>query len=57
VSIAIASLIVLVIVAIIAVPILIRVLGEAGSRNENRPGGSGTEERDETHRTSGPSRD
>jgi hypothetical protein len=56
-SIAIVSLIVLVIVAIIAVPILMRVLGEAGSRNENRPGGSGSEERDESHRKSGPSRD
>ena len=42
-SIAIVSLIVLVIVAIIAIPILIRVFGEAASRNPNRPGGEGDE--------------
>jgi hypothetical protein len=44
VSIAIVSLLVLVIVAIIAVPILIRVFGEAARRNPNRPEG----EEDET---------
>jgi hypothetical protein len=37
------SLIVLVIVAIIVTPILIRVFGEAASRNPNRPGGEGDE--------------
>jgi hypothetical protein len=39
VSFAIVSLIILVIIAIIAIPILIRVFGEAGRRNPNRPGG------------------
>ena len=56
-SIAIVSLIVLVIVAIIAVPILIRVFGEAAGRNENRPSGGGSEERDERNPSSGPNRD
>ena len=36
-SIAIVSLLVLVIVVIIAVPIFIRVVGEAARRNPNRP--------------------
>ena len=35
-SIAVAALIALVLVAIIAIPILIRVFGSAGSRNPNR---------------------
>ena len=35
-SIAVAALIVLVIIAIVAIPILIRVFGEAASRNPNR---------------------
>ena len=54
-GIAVVSLIVLVIVAIIAIPILIRVLGEAASRNPN-------DEEDETSegdpsRHSGPGRE
>jgi len=53
VSIAIVSLLVLVIVAIIAIPILIRVLGEAASRNPNRPDDEGdeTSERDPGQRS------
>jgi flagellar basal body-associated protein FliL len=39
VGIAVISLIVLVVVALIAIPILIRVFGEAAGRNPNRPGG------------------
>jgi hypothetical protein len=56
-SIAIVSLIVLVIVAIIAVPILMRVFGEAAGRNENRPGGEGGEHIGERDRSSGPGRE
>ena len=40
---AIVSLLVLVIIAIIAIPILARVLGEATRRNPNRPEGEGDE--------------
>jgi hypothetical protein len=40
---AIVSLLVLLVVAIIAIPILARVLGEASRRNPNRPGGEGDE--------------
>ena len=54
-SIAIVSLLVLVIVAIIAIPILIRVFGEAASRNPNRPDGEGDETSEEDpSRHSGP---
>ena len=51
-AIAIVSLIVLVIVAIIAIPILIRVLGEAARRNPNRPDDEedGTSESDSSRR-------
>ncbi len=42
-SIAIASLILLAVVAVIAVPVFGRVVGVATSRNENRPGGGGEE--------------
>ena len=42
-SIAIVALLVLVIVVIVAVPIFIRVLGEAARRNPNRPEGEGDE--------------
>lgn len=38
-SIAIASLLILVLLAVVAVPIVVRVVGVAGRRNENRPGG------------------
>jgi hypothetical protein len=47
VSIAIVSLLVLVIVAIIAIPILIRIFGEAARRNPNRPDGEGDETSEE----------
>ena len=50
-GIAIISLIVLVVVLIIAIPILIRIFGEAASRNPNRPGGEGRDELDEENRT------
>jgi len=57
VSFAIVSLILLVVVAIIAVPILIRVFGEAARRNPNRPEGEGSDEVGERDRTSGPGRE
>jgi hypothetical protein len=57
VSFAIVSLILLVIVAIIAIPILIRVFGEAAGRNPNRPEGEGEDEIGERDRTSGPGRE
>ena len=54
-SIAIVSLLVLVIVAIIAIPILIRIFGEAASRNPNLPDGEGDETSEEDpSRHSGP---
>ena len=43
-SFAIVSLIVLAVIALIAVPILIRVFGAAARRNPNRPGGEGSDE-------------
>jgi hypothetical protein len=57
VSFAIVALILLVIVAIIAIPILIRVFGEAARRNPNRPEGEGSDEIGERDRTSGPGRE
>jgi hypothetical protein len=58
VSIAIVSLLVLVIVAIIAIPILIRIFGEAASRNPNRPDGEGDETSEEDpSQQSGPDRE
>jgi hypothetical protein len=54
-SIAIASLLVLVIVAIVAIPILIRVLGEAARRDPN-DGEDETSQQD-PGRHSGPGRD
>ncbi|HET7480469.1 MAG TPA: hypothetical protein VFJ72_13255 [Rubrobacteraceae bacterium] len=56
-SIAIVSLILLVVVAIVAIPVLIRVFGEAARRNPNRPGGPGDDETGERDRTSGPGRE
>lgn len=47
-------LLVLVLVVIIAIPILIRVVGEATKRNPNRPGGEGDENTGERERNSGP---
>ncbi len=55
-GIAVISLIILVVVAIIAIPILIRVFGEAAGRNPNRPGGEGTDEEDRNG-GSGPGRE
>ena len=43
-GIAIVALLVLGIMALVIVPIMIRVLGEAGRRNENRPEGEGSDE-------------
>ncbi len=40
-GIAIIALLVLVVVAVVGVPILMRVFGEAARRNPNRPGGPG----------------
>jgi len=57
VSFAIVSLLLLVVVAIIAIPILIRVFGEAARRNPNRPEGEGEDEIGERDRTSGPGRE
>lgn len=56
-SIAIVALILLVVVAIIGIPILIRVFGEAARRNPNRPEGEGSDEVGERDRTSGPGRE
>jgi hypothetical protein len=44
VSFAIVALILLVIIAVIAIPVLMRVFGEAASRNPNRPGGGSDED-------------
>jgi len=43
-GIAVVGLIVLVIVALVAIPILARVLGEATRRNPDRPDGEGSDE-------------
>jgi hypothetical protein len=51
VSFAIVSLIILVVIALIAIPILIRVFGEAARRNPNRPGGEGSSDLDEENRS------
>ena len=56
-SFAIVSLIILVVIAIVAIPILIRVFGEAARRNPNRPEGEGSDEVGERDRTSGPGRE
>jgi flagellar basal body-associated protein FliL len=50
VGIAVISLIVLVVIALIAIPILIRVFGEAAGRNPNRPGGEGSDQAGEEDR-------
>ena len=54
-GIAVISLIILVVVALIAIPILIRVFGEAARRNPNRPEGEGSDEIGD--RSSGPGRE
>jgi hypothetical protein len=51
VSFAIVSLIILVVIVLIAIPILIRVFGEAARRNPNRPGGEGSDDLDEGNRS------
>ena len=43
-SFAIVSLILLIVIALIAIPILIRVFGEAAGRNPNRPEGEGSDQ-------------
>ena len=54
---AVISLLILVVIAIIAIPILIRLFGEAVRRNPNRPEGEGTDEIEERDRSSGPGRE
>ena len=56
-SFAIVSLLILVVIAIVAIPFLIRVFGEAAGRNPNRPEGEGEDEIGERDRTSGPGRE
>ena len=56
-GIAVIALIILVVIALIAIPILIRVFGEAARRNPNRPGGEGSDEIGERDRSSGPGRE
>ena len=43
-SFAIASLIILAVIALVTIPILIRVFGAAAGRNPNGPGGEGSDE-------------
>ena len=52
-GIAVISLLILVVVAIIAILVFMRVFGEAARRNPNRPGGS--DENDEGNQSCGPS--
>ena len=54
---AVVSLIILVVIALVAIPILMRVFGEAARRNPNRPEGEGSGEIGERDRTSGPGRE
>ena len=57
-GIAVISLIILVVIALIAIPILVRVFGEAARRNPNRPEGEGRDELDEDQSgRSGPGRE
>ena len=57
-GIAVVSLLILLVIAIVAIPILIRVLGEAANRNANRPGGEGSDETEgDQSQQSGPNRD
>jgi hypothetical protein len=44
-------LIILLVIALIVIPILIRVFGEAARRNPNRPGGEGRDELDEENQS------
>lgn len=52
-SIAIVALILLVVVAVIGIPILMRVFGEAARRNPNRPNDEGRNDLDERDRSPG----
>ncbi len=54
---AVVALIILVVIALVAIPILMRVFGEAARRNPNRPEGEGSDEVGEKDRTSGPGRE
>ncbi len=54
---AVVALIILVVIALVAIPILMRVFGEAARRNPNRPGGEGSDELGERDRSSGPGRE
>ncbi|CAN5301064.1 hypothetical protein BH24ACT16_BH24ACT16_01320 [soil metagenome] len=55
-GIAVVALIILVVVALIAIPVLAAVFGQASRRNPNSPGGEDSGE-DEQGRRSGPRRD
>jgi flagellar basal body-associated protein FliL len=57
VGLAVIGLIILVVIALVAIPILMRVFGEAARRNPNRPEGEGSDEVGERNRTSGPGRE
>jgi hypothetical protein len=57
VGLAVIGLIILVVIALVAIPILMRVFGEAVRRNPNRPEGEGSDEVGERDRTSGPGRE
>ena len=50
-GIAVVALIILVVVALIAIPILVRVFGEAARRNPNRPDGEGSDEPEDRDRS------
>ncbi len=54
---AVIGLIILVVIALVAIPILMRVFGEAARRNPNRPEGEGSDEVGERDQTSGPGRE
>ena len=54
---AVIGLIILVVIALVAIPILMRVFGEAARRNPNRPEGEGSDKVGERDRTSGPGRE
>ena len=55
---AVVSLLILIVIAVVAIPILIRVFGEAAGRNPNRPEGEGDEtSQEDPSRHSGPGRE
>ena len=56
-GIAVISMIILVVILLIAIPILMRVFGEASRRNPNRPEGEGSDEIGERDRSSGAGRE